>query len=364
MANDLHSLDIREVAFCERGMNKNAKIALFKADADPEDRMTKTALERLSDLAKSGAATVKHAAERALGIVKAADALAESTLSAIEDEAVVDKADHLRHSSRDFRTHIDTLVPADLEKTGAAMSDAIKKALGLADTATEADVTAAVVKLASAENAENATKLAKANEDLAKATAELNIAKLSAPHADYAAAKGMDGDAKAAFAAKTPAERDAHISAHPVSKSAEAIELEKRDGEIADLKKRLDVQEDVAKVATISKRVEPLKHIAKADELGALLHKVGKVDQPTADAIEKLFETANARIEKGELFKEAGSGQRGVADATVALTAKAEELRKADPKLSIEKARTQARAQNPELAKQETEEFRQRRAAA
>lgn len=34
MANDLHSLDIREVAFCERGMNKNAKIALFKADDD------------------------------------------------------------------------------------------------------------------------------------------------------------------------------------------------------------------------------------------------------------------------------------------------------------------------------------------
>lgn len=364
MAQKLTDLTVREVSVVDSPANKGARIMLFKRDATSEDQMTKTALERLGDLTKSGVATVKAAAERALGIVKAADAMAETTLSVLEDEAVVDKGAHLRHSSGDFRTHIDALVPADLEKTGAPMSDAIKKALGLADTASEAEVTAAIVKLASAENAEAATKLAKANEDLAKATAELNVAKLSGAHAAYCADKGMDGDAKAAFAAKTPAERDAHISAHPVSKSAEAIELEKRDGEIADLKKRLDVQEDIAKVATIAKRVEPLKHIAKADELGALLHKVGKVDQATADAIEKLFETANARIEKGDLFKEAGSGQRGVTDATVAITAKAQELVKADPKMSIEKARVEARKQNPDLAKAEAEEARQRRAAA
>lgn len=356
MAQKLTDLEVTEVSVVDAPANKGARIALFKRDGEG-----KTPFEKVKAWLGVATHADKAAAETVVKTVEAAGALAAAAASIIEDDAVTEKAASLRHSSHDFRTHVDSLAPDDgdrVGKSGDPMSADIKKALGLADTATDAETAAALTK-ALADAKTGADALAKAQADLKAAASDLAFAKMSAAHQAYA--NDMDGDEKAAFAAKTPAERDALMA---TKKSASQVELEKRDTEIADLRKRLDAQEDERARDVITKRVEPLKHIAKADELGTLLHKVAKVDKAAADAIEALFQTANEAIEKGALFGEIGSGARGSGSAAAAIEAGAKELQKKDATMSIAKARTEFRRLNPDIAKQETEEARQGRRAA
>lgn len=370
MANDLTDLTIDEVAFCQRGMNKNARIALFKKDTDvtkpntfmakvaklfatafPTPEIAKLQLENLAkeDDAKSFDQVVGMS-EVWTAIWQATDALNTSIRSILESEEA-EKQPLLNRSLDEFKQHLLDVVSSaatktpDVEKEAGEMSEDLKKSLGLAATATDAEVSAAVTKVQA---------------DLATAQADAAFAKMSEPHRDYAVAKGLKDDDLTAFVAKSDADREAVIKAEPIAKSASDVEIEKRDRELSDLKKSMATLEKRDAITAIAKRAETeMSAVAKADDLADLIYDVTKHDAGLGERLENVLKTANARIEKGGLLKEIGSGHRGISRGADAIETAAKELQKSNAGWSIQKARTEARKQNPELAAQERTESRQ-----
>lgn len=89
-----------------------------------------------------------------------------------------------------------------------------------------------------------------------------------------------------------------------------------------------------------------LPYLAESTELGLLLKKCSEVlDGGEYSKLEGILKSANVKIEKGDLFKELGKNhsQKGDLDGEALVDAKAEEIRKANPEYSIQKARVEAR---------------------
>lgn len=364
----LSDILLNEVSFVDRGANPGAHLMFWKRDAEPvRDQASLVGIVKdFLGMEDGEAETFSEAiGERVTqdAMWRAIDALRESVQSILCDETLdgANREPLLTQSLDEFKSYLQDLVPEAVAKagpgqdnqTGATMSDAaIAKALGLPETATSADITAALTK--------QAADLVAAQAAVAKAATDLAISKLSDDENAYCLAKGFDEVAKGEFAGKKPEERAAEMKDKPVAKSAAEIELAKRDTELADLRKRLDAQEASGAIASITKRAETdLVAIGKADEVAALIHKVAKgVDQATADQLEGLLKAASTKIEKSGAFDEIGSGRAGVSKALDAITAKATELQKTNPTWTIHKARTEARKQNPDLARQERDETR------
>lgn len=363
----LSDITLNEVSFVDRGANPGAHLMFWKRDgAMARDASALVGIVKdFLGMEEAEAETFGEAIrERAIQdqMWRAIDALRESVHSILCDENLsgADREPLLTQSLDEFKSYLQQLVPDAVAKaptgrdqTGATMSDAaIAKALGLPETATSADIAAAVTK--------QAADLAAAQAEVTKAATALAISKLSADEVAYCDAKGFDDVAKGEFAGKKPEERADEMKTKPVAKSAAEIELAKRDAELTELRKRLDAQEASGAIASITKRAETeMVAIGKADEVATLLHKVAKgAGQEVADQVETLLKTASAKIEKSGAFDEIGSGRAGVSKALDAITAKATELLKSNPTWSIAKARTEARKQNPDLAKQEREETR------
>lgn len=338
----------------------------------------------------------RELADAVMGELREMDGALNTAISSIlADGAVTDKQAAIKASIQQFINAAGELAADGIEKAtaagviaaspgpkagqtqGDAMTPEIKKALGLAETATDADALTAIGKLAA--------DLKKANDEKAVVDADLAIHKMSQAHQDYADAADMGADAKKAFAAKTPAERDAHMAKNPVGKGADEILTlasgatirKSKVGEevfaaLSEQNARIAKQaEDIAKAAereaveAITKRVAVLKFVGKPDELAAILRTVEKADPKVAKDLETRLTALNEQLSKGKLFSEAGSGTGDAGGSAVTKIATlAETLRKADPKLSIEKARLEVRKQNPELAKQEREEQAQKQRAA
>ena len=141
---------------------------------------------------------------------QATSALQASLTSIVNDDTVTDKPALVTEALQQFADYVEQMMPGDIGKSltagiavtadtfgptlkGATMSDAIKKALGLPATATEADVTKAIA---------DAAALAKMS-DKHKAFMENDKAK-------------MPTGGKTAFMGMEPAERDAHMKANPI----------------------------------------------------------------------------------------------------------------------------------------------------
>jgi hypothetical protein len=199
---------------------------------------------------------------------------------------------------------------------------AIAKALGLADTATEAEITAAVIKVAGEENKGLKDQLAKAEV----------LAKMSAKHKAFH--EKMTGDAADKFAAKTPAERDAQMAdAEPdeddvgkmiakgaAFKTSTGLVLKRTDyasqaafdfakGQAAEsVQLRADIakRDETIQLADFTKRAEPLIHIGKADEIGGVLQQIAKHDPKLAEKVEAMLKGANKLIGESALMSELG----------------------------------------------------------
>lgn len=306
------------------------------------------------------------------GIWDANSAVCQSVLSIIGDDEVDagGKQSLLQETLREFTNHMLQLVGGAVAKyappaqgePGAMATEALKKSLGLPADASDADVEKAVARLDA-------------------------LSKLSAAERGYIEKSKLDGEATDKFAAMTAAERKALMDKNPppdddaddakkalakgdaftTPEGAIITKAQVGEGIFAVLKAQNDritaqadelaKSRDRTELMDISKRVEPLIHIGKADEIASILQRVGKADTEAAKQVETLFKGLNEQIAKGELFKEHGSGQGGApAEATAAIDAQARELMKSDPKLSIEKARTRVRDTHPDLAKREQEE--------
>lgn len=324
------------------------------------------------------------------------------------DDAAIDKQALLQESFDQFKGHIQGIVPEGIENAMAALalSEAgfviteggalskreedhmafdIKKHLGLPATATDADIQKAM------------------DERDAAGTHGRNIAKMSGDHLAYM--KNKDAHLPAGgvqeFAAMTPEARDAIMKEWPAMSAEDKKKAkDKADADAAaDAKKRAEGDEvlkvdgteirksvvgesvfavmksqqaaiekgaDREALATFTKRAEPLPHIGKSDEIGGLLHSIAKHDPKIADAVEKKFTQLETMIAKGALFNEIGKGGDGqIGKAADSIEAAAQALIKSGQAKTIFKARTMARDQNPDLAKQEEEERKasQKRAA-
>lgn len=189
------------------------------------------------------------------------------------------------------------------------------------------------------DNPETAAALAKAQAELAKAKTELAIAKMSGAHSKYCADMGMDDDAKGKFAAMSDAERDAHMTKHPVKKADESLpsDVQKRLADAEKLEKRLVVLEGERALADFTKRATD---VGLPTDMGVVLQKAytGEGTDRSA-AVDKLLDLVKSMLaaETGaSIFKEIGSRGDGSAsdDPMAQLTAKAEELRKAHPELT------------------------------
>jgi hypothetical protein len=233
---------------------------------------------------------------------------------------------------------IGKLAAADKDKSAA-----VKKALGLTETATEGEVLAAVVKAAAAEGKAKDTEIAKLKVDL-------EIAKA-----------GMSDDEKAYHdGLKDDAEKSAFRSA---SKDERAARMKKRDDlpphvkkaleENEDMKKRLARLEDDTALVGFTKQAKDAG-LPEAD--GATIQKAYRGDKESVDKLVNYIKAANNASKASGLFKELGDGRTGqTLKAYDELMAKAEELRKKETGLTQAQAFTKVYADpaNAELVKRE-----------
>lgn len=205
-------------------------------------------------------------------------------------------------------------------------------------------------------------------EELAKRDHELLVAKMSDKHKAFHA-KLPDGKKKA-FEDASAEQRDKMMSdaddddakkraADPLYKSmSDQIEAMRKQGEAdrAELKKIQDERD-----LDLCKR-DAEKMGLRFDDAGAILQKARRGDREAFGKIEAELERINKAMAEqartGVIFAEFGKKTEGGSGATAydQLVAKGEELRKADPKLSKERAFAKAMEQNPDLVKRESEE--------
>jgi len=309
-------------------------------------------------------------------------ALFVSARDILKEAAPAEQNALLQKSYEEFSFHIQSLMPgaiaSALDPTAHKNGDdvmALKdfaKALNLAETATEEDITKAL------------------GAALAKAAFADAIEKMSAKHSAFMNKDGakMPTGGKAAFAAMSADERDKHIAANSASdddaddmqkmiakgdafQTSAGVVMTKKDfgtdagyqfakaqnTESVRLAKALGEQEDVNQRAAITKRAETeFPNAGKPAEVAAMLQKVRKADATLGDQVEAVLKSMNTAIEKGELFAEKGNALRGAGSGFEAIDKLAHELMAKDSKLTVEKARSMARTQNPEFAKREADD--------
>jgi hypothetical protein len=233
------------------------------------------------------------------------------------------------------------LSASDFTKGTSDVTIDFKKALGLPPEATDDRVTKALTDQTAA-----VTKATETAAALAKAQTEINILKMSPAHTAFMGKGKMPSGGKDAFAGMSAAERDKHVSANPLDDNDE--DTQKRDADFAkrlaadpqvvDLRKRVDDMTKREQITAVRKAwgtdglTEPQMDIVqKAWE--------ASTDKAPIDAMVKQLAAANAQAREAGIFKElGGSGTGAGATPYDELMAKAHELRKSSPELSIEQA--------------------------
>jgi hypothetical protein len=137
------------------------------------------------------------------------------------------------------------------------------------------------------------------------------------------------------------------------------IAMAKRDKEIEDakaeqvaLQKRVAKMEDDALTVSIQKRLDSDMAFVpgdKAELLGLIKRSRAKLDDKDAEQLEALLVKVSTALKTSPLLKRMGvSDAIDGPEATVQIEKRAEELRKADPKLSKEAARVRAMEDDPD----------------
>jgi hypothetical protein len=314
------------------------------------NKMTKSFTEVVKGLLGFGGSTVAD------HIATADDALARSIASILGD-ATLDataKSAAVVKSLEQHSEHLNGTIPAAIEKALSAAG------ISAADLMKGADMTDEEKK--KLEEAEETKK------NLAKAQREIRVLKMSDKHSSYCAARGDDMSAteKEKFQDMEPGERDAHMAAHPVKEdTAKAFEaaVEKRvetSPTVVALRKQVEMLTAGGELATFTKRAIDMG-IGEAN--GVTLQKAFAGDKEAIEKLAKMVEAANNQAREAGIFKEIGGvGAVGGSTAFDQITAKAAELRKADPKLTEAQAFSKAYSDpaNAEIAKRDVAERRER----
>jgi hypothetical protein len=259
-----------------------------------------------------------------------------------------------------------TAGPAVIEKEESKMDLSIlKKALGLAETATEVDVTNAMAKQLSAANT-TAEELKKVQKDLQIAKANFSPEELEFYNkASQYDEEENDSDnmdtkegkkAKKAFRLASKSERASIMkaAAPPVPENIRKI-LEDNEA----MRKRIESLEGSGDLVTLNKRA---LEVGLSEAEGATIQKALKGDREAVEKLLGFVKQATAAAVAGGVFKEFGtsSGTGVVTSAYDELVAKAAELRKADPKMTSASAFAKAYEDpaNADIVKRERGENR------
>ena len=261
---------------------------------------------------------------------KGTSALQESLCSIIKDDSTTDKSSAIQESLKQFADYIETILPGDVGKAiatgivasagqagtpvnkGDVMTVELKKALGLPETASEADVLKAI---------------ADKDTDLAKTKEELEKAKAKAPADDGDADDEMKKSLASGDAFRTP--EGVIITKKAVGDATFQVLKSQNDRIVKaeeDLKKAREADEERA----FAKRAEDAGCTLA---FGSTLRKAYSGDKAAQEELEKQIKALNEQVDKSNLFKSFGHGQEE-GSAIAEFTAKVEEVKKANPKLS------------------------------
>lgn len=334
MPKMLTRLRIDEVSSVDRGAGEGVKIMLMKRNKDKV--MPETKLSKMFSKLFGG-----QTEDNSVVIDKSVEGLAESISSILADDKIDDPAEALTKTFEQFSDHLkETLTagPAVIKKEGSDMDLTIlKKALGLADTASEADVTKAL--------ADQQAAIVAANAGLKKMERELRVSKAEFTPAELDFYnKAADGDDDDGDDPKLKAKKAFRVASHPeratIMKTAEPAlpsHIQKILEDSEKMAKRIAELEAGGSLVALTKQATDA---GLAESEGVTIQNALKGDKA---AIEKLLGFVKSAIETakvGGVFKEFGSssGTGVVTSAYDELAAKAKELQKADSKLSFSQA--------------------------
>lgn len=264
---------------------------------------------------------LKHANE-------AIAALDLSVQSILADDAVTEKAAAIAKTYRQFHEHLAGL-DGGSQTTESEMTTTVPDAL-------KKLIDEAVAKAVAAKDAE------------IKAISKLlNIAKMSEKHQAFH--DNLSADAKDKFSEMTPEERDAEME--KTKKRAESDPVVKAmQQENADLRKRLEKIEGDSELTIAKSDAKALGMIG--EEAGEVLMKARHGDKPAMQKLEAHMVAMTKKLTEaqrtGQIFTEFGkTGKAAVTgadggSAADELTAKAAEMRKANPNLTEAQAYTKA----------------------
>lgn len=322
MPKILTRLRIDEVSSVDRGAGEGVKIMLMKRNEDQP-------MAQPSSLSKIFSKLFGGGEDNSVVIDKSVQGLAESITSILSDDKV-DHAVELGKTFDQFSEHLKSTLtagPAVIEKKDTDMDIAVlKKSLGLADTATEAEVTKAITDQ-QAVIAATVASVKKLENELILSKAEFTPAE-----SDFykAGLVEVESDTKKAFREASHAERTT------IMKSAEPplpVHVQKIMDDNEALRKRLEVLEAGGSLASVTKMAT---EAGLPETEAATVQSALKGDVKAVEKLLGFIKTAQAAAEEGGVFKEFGTahGAAVTGKAYDELMAKAEELRKGDPKLT------------------------------
>lgn len=352
MPRVLTNLRIDEVSSVDRGAGEGVKIMLMKR-------------EGTEPMSKIGSMFAKvfggNENNNDIVIDKSIQGLAESVATIVTEATSTDElSSSLAKTFEQFGDHLkDTLTAgtAVVKVEGSNMDlKVLAKALGLPETATEVEVSEAIVK----QQKDNAAAILKMAKELSISKADFSADEL----AFYTKASGDDNGDEVADA--TNAKKSFRLA----SKSARETIMKSAEPALpAYIQKMMDDNAVMkAELATL-KGSTALVDLAKAAKDAGLpeteavtLQKAYAGDKAAIDKLLDFVKQAAAVATAGGVFKEFGAtnGTGIPANAYEELVAKAAELRKTDPKLSVSQAfsKVYEDPNNADLVKRERAENR------
>jgi hypothetical protein len=323
MANKLTQMEIEEISLVDDPANGDAKVVIVKAkNGKAEDFEPCPGCTQKQNCMAKGYCMAK-AAELKGPMSKLRETL-DGLATDDDDRSVVENAvDELLKSlttsgnnaaaAADFQE-----IAMDLEQLTKALEDAEQKLADLEKRATDSEAALAEAQ------------------DVIKAKDE-ELAKGKTKKGDYKKEQMTDEEEDDEEVMKSLPESIRKRLEETEAKAKEASE------QLAKMKDEAETKEAIAKAKDLG--------FGDADKVGPLLLRVAKGKTTAEDAalVEQLLKSAGQVTDKSILFKSMGSDAAVDGDPEALLKAKAEEIRKANEKLSPEQAYAQALEQNPQL---------------
>jgi hypothetical protein len=202
--------------------------------------------------------------------------------------------------------------------------------------------------------------LAKRDAEIAKRDAELAFAKMSDAHKAHAAK--LSEAERAKFVALSAEERDKAMETSAKKRDEDPVfkamneRLAKAESDAAELRKRLDAEEDAKEKIAFAKRA--VDNYGQPEAFGETLRKAFKGDAAAQAEVDKVVTSLKRVAETSATFKNFGQGGGAADSAKAEMAQKVEALRKVETKLSPEQAYARIFAEDKALAKRVREEER------